>query len=203
MPQMPSGQALMQGAQVPQMPPQQMMPQPKKPGFNDPGGWGEKLQMIGAQLRDDPGLYSQLLAQKQQAHHAQQQAEAAQQQAAAQDAQWYQHEDYKRTNPDPATPSPEQRLVEWANGLQGPEREKALQTLDQFRPKMVGDPLSGYQFAPRPMGQVGQPSGQGMLQVSDAAGYEAVPAGQQYMDPQGHIRTKGGPASQSPGGFPR
>ena len=196
MPQMPSGQALMQGAQVPQMPPQQMMPQPKKPGFNEPGGWGEKLQMIGAQLRDNPELYSQMLAQKQQAHHAQQQAEAAQQQAAAQDAQWYQHEDYKRTNPDPATPSPEQRLVEWANSLQGPEREKALQTLDQFRPKMVGDPLSGYQFAPRPG------MGGNIPTVTTPEQIQQLAPGSQFRAPDGSIRTvPGGPASPAPATF--
>ncbi len=98
MPQMPSGEALMGGAQVPQMPMQQMPQQAKKPGFNEAGGWGEKLQTVGAMLRDDPGIYSQMLAQKQADHRAQQQAMAQQQQQEAENAQWYEREGWKLKN---------------------------------------------------------------------------------------------------------
>jgi len=38
-------------------------------------------------------------------------------------------------------------------------------------------------------------------QVTDDASYEALPAGAQFRDPQGNIRTKGGTASNSGGGF--
>ena len=147
-----------------QMPPgfdpqqmQQQMPQqaPRNPGFNEPGGWGDRLETIGAILRDNPEIYSQLMARQQADRHAAQQQEAAQQQAQAQDQQWYQHEDYKQQHPDPAPPSPEQRLYDWASQLPPEQRQQAAGLLDQFRPKVIGDPVSGYQFMPRPGGTLG------------------------------------------------
>ncbi len=140
---------------------------------------------------------NQVEQQKQRAELLQRQALAQ-----AQDQQWYQHRDYQNAHQPPAPPSPEQRLVEWANSLQGPDRQKALETLDQFRPKVVGDPLMGYQPMARPGSGVQFGQGGDVPQVSDEAGYAAIPPGGHYKDPEGHIRTKGGQTQRASGGFP-
>lgn len=46
------------------------------------------------------------------------------------------------------------------------------------------------------------PSGNQLPRVTDKASYDALPAGSQFMDPQGNIRTKGGQSgASSTGGF--
>jgi hypothetical protein len=53
------------------------------------------------------------------------------------------------------------------------------------------DPQAVQQF-----GQRGAP-----VQIADEAGYNALPPGAQYYDPQGNLRTKGGAVSNDSGGF--
>jgi hypothetical protein len=47
------------------------------------------------------------------------------------------------------------------------------------------------------------PANGGIPKVSDKAGYDALPPGAHFYDPDGHLRTKGGQSAPSPtGGFP-
>ncbi len=62
----------------------------KKPGFNEPGGWGERLETIGAILRDNPEIYSQLLARQQAGQQASQKART--------DLETWKHDDWARQN---------------------------------------------------------------------------------------------------------
>jgi hypothetical protein len=141
------------------------MPQ-KRPGFNEPGGWGERIDNIAAILRDDPGVYESLQNRRAQAQDREAQMRAAQERAQAEEQQWYQREQWKRNNPEPSDPPPEQRLVEWVDSLPPDKRQHALDMIDQFRPKVIGDPVSGYQYMPRPNGLAGtytQPPANGIL----------------------------------------
>lgn len=61
--------------------------------------------------------------------------------------------DYKNAHQAPPQASPEERLYSWYHGLDPNAQNDVAATLDRLRPKVVGDPLSGYQFAPRPGGQ--------------------------------------------------
>lgn len=47
----------------------------------------------------------------------------------------------------------------------------------------------------------GVPSDDGIPSVSDEAGYNALPSGAKFRDPQGNVRTKGGQTAQPSGGF--
>lgn len=62
-----------------------------------------------------------------------------------------------------------------------------------------GNPIVTY--VPRNPSQGGT-SASATPTVTDQASYDALPAGAQYLDPSGHMRTKGGGAGNGAGGFP-
>jgi len=100
---------------------------------------------------------------------------------------------------DPASPEAQQLARQRATTMASPA------------PQMIGSPETGYRWVtPPPMTSAGWPqpgearppaqSG-GPPTVSDEAGYNALPPGTQYRDPQGTIRTKGGGGGNATGGF--
>lgn len=79
--------------QAPQM-------KPAKPGFNEPGGWGEKLAMIGSVLTGDGGnsvaLAPYMLRRQQELA-----SQRAQQQRAQEWEDWQRKQEWERANPKP------------------------------------------------------------------------------------------------------
>lgn len=100
--------------------------------------------------------------------------------------------------------------------FQGKYSDQALQgaidnagLVDKFislaEPKYTAIPAGGTLVNTRdPQAVQSFTSGQsgGIPKVSDAASYDAIKPGQQYMTPDGHIRIKGGASSNASGGFP-
>jgi len=84
-----------------------MQPQmkPAKPGFNDVGGWGEKLAMIGSVLTGDGGnsvaLAPYMLRRQQELA-----SQRAQQQRSQEWEDWQRKQEWERANPKPSTAQP-------------------------------------------------------------------------------------------------
>ena len=159
---------------------------PKGPAF------GDRLRDAFSILAGPGNPYQQHQEAQAQAEMRQRE-EQAKRQAAWED--WQRQQQWQRDNPKPPEPTPEERLVEWANSLPPDQREQALQTLDQFRPKMIGDPLSGYQFAPRPSGPTGG--------IAEGATATNPQTGAKIQYRNGQWVPMGGGASNGTGGFPQ
>lgn len=86
-------------------------------------------------------------------------------------------------------------------------KEAADTYLRNLGDPMVNIPLQNGQFYSGPRSQMGVALGtgtgapSGLPTVSDEAGYNALQPGQQYRDPNGNVRTKGGAASNGGGNF--
>lgn len=78
---------------------------PAKPGFNDPGGWGEKLAMIGSVLTGDggnsPALAPYILRRQQEIL-----AQRQQQERDYEWQDWQRKQEWERANPKPSTAQP-------------------------------------------------------------------------------------------------
>jgi len=189
-------QAINQYAQMPQ----QQAPEQPKGGFFSHGlgavlanAFGGALDGAATHFGAPGGFAASQARQAEEAKflqrmmlEAQQAAQARQQTRQEGNQDWQSRYDYEAANPKQGAPvqSPEQRLVEWANSLPPDQRQNALKTLDQFRPKVVGDPLSGYQ----PMARPGSP-----VQFGGEA--------PDVLDPETVRRMTGGGASNGTGGF--
>lgn len=120
-------------------------------------------------------------------------------------ADWQKQFDYERANPKPVN-NDTQRDFEFIRGTLG--EEAANQYLRNLGDPMVTVPLPNGQVYSGPRSGMGSALGGGQAQqggnlptVSDQRSYDLIPAGSQYRDPSGQIRTKGGGASNGTGSF--
>lgn len=151
---------------------------PRKPGFSEPGGLGEKLALLGGAISNLGGRRNPLadlaMQQMMQRQQMQAQSQREQAQAEAENRQWYERKQWERDNPMP-TRNDTIEDFNWYKGL-SPEDRKTYQEM-------------------RPVYRQG-PDGQ-FYRVDASQGQDLgaeLPQGWQ-MD--------GGPAPGAPGGFPR
>lgn len=141
-----------------------------------------------------PAMYTPLVARQRE------------RQAEMQDAmtRWQQQFDYERAHPKPVN---NDTANDYAFITEHLGKGAADQYLRNIGDPMISIPLPGNRIYSGPrsglgnaMGNVTAPAGD-IPTVGDQASYDAVPAGGQYRDPSGHIRTKGGGAGNGVGGF--
>ena len=149
--------------------------------------------LLGAAGR--PGMYAPMMMRRNEQDRAQQQALAAEQRALAN----------------------QKELLGYKAGLEGPKGPNIgtfddnagnVWTYDKATGQIIGDKPMFVDTAPKyyvqgdKAVQIGNPfSGGDLPVVTDQASYEAIPPGQQYRDPQGNLRTKGGTSGNAGGGF--
>lgn len=166
------------GATPPIMPEPSAPEQPtRKPGMFGRGGIGRTIiGSIGDALVQESGgqpVYAPAVQQRREMDFNLQKVREAQQ---AQLDRQIQLAQWKLQNPEPATPPPEQRAYEWFKGLPPEEKAQAIETLDQLRPKVIGNPLDGYRYEPRPRGGVKGPADDAPI-VEDGFQYTPGPGG--------------------------
>lgn len=184
-------------------------PEQRKPGLGTRllgEGWEDKAFALGGLMQGDPrGAY--MLQQRQDAA-AQQAAQMAaeQRKRSTELADWKWKQDYTNANKPPEAPN---------------LREDNAGNVWQFDPQ-TGQPMGdkpvwvdptekviyqdGMQIrVPNPYRGGGTSTANANLPtVSDQASYDAVPAGSQYRDAKGNVRTKqGGPSQPATGNFPQ
>lgn len=193
-----------------QMPGGMGMSAPKKQGLFAPGSKGQMIAgIIADALAGATGrapVFGQMMQQQRQ-----QQAEEAQwtrrrqieRQQGREDKVWERdnlpsqgdslERALKASGVLPGTPKWVEAMGRRADNLLNPMM--AVQTVDAN-----GNPAITY--TPRnPTGQTGGNTAS-VPTVSDEAGYNALPAGAQYRDPSGHLRTKAGGPGATPASFP-
>lgn len=180
-------------------------PEPRKPGLGTRllgEGWEDKAFALGGIMQGDPrGAY---MIQQRQDAAAQQAAQMAaeQRKRSTELADWKWKQDYTNANKPPEGPS----TYEDNAGNRWIYDPATGRTIGD-KPVWV-DPTEkviyqdGMQIrVPNPYRSGGSSAGN-LPTVSDQASYDAVPAGGQYRDAQGNVRTKqGGPTQPASGGF--
>ena len=124
-------------------------------------------------------------------------ADAQKQQQAAL-ADWVWKQQYAANNP---APTDQQKNYQYYSHLS--PQEQAVYNQSRQGDPFVNTTLPNNQFYSGPASQLGTVLGgqSHVPQVRDEASYNALPAGASYMDPSGHIRTKGGTGGNVSGNF--
>ena len=122
----------------------------------------------------------------------------AQREQQAKLAQWVWQQQYAANNPEPTE---QQKNYQYYSHLS--PQEQAVYNQSRQGDPYVNTTLPNNQFYSGPASQLGTVLGgqSHVPQVSDEASYNALPAGASYMDPSGHIRTKGGTGGNVSGNF--
>jgi hypothetical protein len=166
-------------------------------------GFGDFLRIFAGTMGD------QLTGRPVYAQHQQ-----AQEEMKAQE-EWYERKrqdelaDYEaKKNIDSQYDGPEMpglaKEVQWINSLPPPEREQAMKYIQMLRPGnfVPPAPVNIPYGATVSGGGGGEPSSSGLPRVTDTQGYNALPPGATYLDPNGIVRKKGGQSASPTGGFP-
>lgn len=184
------------------------------------GGWGEKLGNLGtglmaaqASIDGDFGTATQIMGlQRQQAEAARKQAEQAAQQRQllmGLKAQGLTDEqallvlnnagsigDFRQKPPNNDT------VNDYNFIMQNYGKAQADQFMQNRYDPIVSIPLPGGQTYMGPRSRMpGAPQAGGLPTVNDEVSYNALPAGTQYRDPNGNVRTKGGGAGSGASNF--
>ena len=176
------------------------MPRPmhEPPAQHGKVNWGGVFTDFLAGLSGQQGPYmASLQAEKERAARARERSQEQQ----GQQAWWYEQQRYKQANPDASSPY---RFEDNAGNVyeRGPNGQNQLIFTDPNDKMFLQDgQLVRVPNAVR-SGQGSAVPQSGIPSVADVPSYNALPPGAKYMDPSGHLRTKGGGASKGTGGFP-
>lgn len=165
---------------------------PKKPGFNDPGGWGGKLSDIGDILLaagGNPAGPALIQAQSER----RQNTFTVQKQALQQQAEFQRQLmllQYKQTHPDPTDNARDAVNAGYAPGT--PEYQQFIRNvkLPPVITTVNGQPMA---YSREQLNGGIAASGAGSAaypRVSDADSYNALKSGDHFLDPQGNVRVK-------------